>query len=169
MNKRFDIAFVGLKQGIHKFRFDLGKSFFEEFPYSVVDEGNLRVEFVLEKKETIMIANFSVKGNVNLNCSRCNELANVYIEDSMTNYYKFGTEIEEDENLFVLSPDEHKINIAHQLYELVSIAVPSTPKHEDGDCNEEMVALIKQYQPRNIKNKKNDPRWEELNKLNYYN
>ena len=166
MNKRFDIAFVGLKQGIHKFRFDLGQSFFEEFPYSTVDQGNLKVELVLDKKETIMIANFSLTGTVNLNCSRCNELANVYIEDSMINYYKFGTEIEEDENLFVLSPDEYKINIARQLYELVSIAVPSTPKHEEGDCNQEMVALIKQYQPKNIKNKKNDPRWEELNKLN---
>jgi uncharacterized metal-binding protein YceD (DUF177 family) len=84
----------------------------------------------------------------------------------MINYYKFGTEIEEDENLFVLSPDEYKINIAQQLYELITVALPASPSHDNGDCNEEMVALIKKYQRKSTENEKTDPRWGELNKLN---
>jgi uncharacterized metal-binding protein YceD (DUF177 family) len=166
MNKRYDIAFVGLKQGSHQFRFEIGESFFEEFPYSIVEEGNLIAELDLDKKETIMIANFSVKGSVQLSCARCNELAEINIHDTMINYYKFGTEIEEDENLFVLSPDEYKINIAKQLYELITVALPASPLHDNGDCNDEMVALIKKYQRKSTGNEKTDPRWEELNKLN---
>ena len=166
MNKRYDIAFVGLKQGSHHFRFEIGKSFFEEFPYSLVKEGDLIAEIVLDKKETIMIANFSVKGNVRLSCARCNDPAEIQVKDTMINYYKFGTETEEDENLFVLSPDEYKINVAQQLYELIIIAIPASPTHEKGDCNEEMVELIKKYQRKNTKNERIDPRWEELNKLN---
>jgi hypothetical protein len=50
MNKRYDITFVGLKQGSHQFRFEIGKSFFEEFPYSIVEEGNLIAELDLDKK-----------------------------------------------------------------------------------------------------------------------
>ena len=166
MNKRYDITFVGLKQGSHRFRFEIGKSFFEEFPYSVVEEGNLIAELILDKKETIMIADFSVKGSVQLSCARCNELADIHIHDKMTNYYKFGTEIEEDENLFVLSPDEYKINIAQQLYELITVALPASPSHDEGGCNDEMVALIKKYHRKSTENEKTDPRWEELNKLN---
>ena len=166
MNKRYDIAFVGLKQGSHHFRFEIGKTFFEEFPYSLVEEGDLIAELVLDKKETIMIANFSVKGHVQLSCARCNEPAGIHVKDTMINYYKFGTEIEEDENLFVLSPDEYKINVAQQLYELITIALPASPTHEKGDCNEEMVELIKKYQRKSTENKRIDPRWEELNKLN---
>ena len=49
MNKRYDIAFVGLKQGSHHFRFEIGKTFFEEFPYSLVEDGNLIAELVLEQ------------------------------------------------------------------------------------------------------------------------
>ena len=166
MNKRYDIAFVGLKQGSHHFRFEIGKTFFEEFPYSLIEEGDLVAELVLDKKETIMIANFSVKGHVGLSCSRCNEPAQIYVKDTMINYYKFGTEIEEDENLFVLPPDEYKINVAQQLYELITIALPASPTHEKGGCNEEMEELIKKYQRKSTENEKIDPRWEELNKLN---
>tara|TARA_B100000963_G_scaffold352700_1_gene366290 strand:- start:532 stop:1032 length:501 start_codon:yes stop_codon:yes gene_type:complete len=166
MNKRYDIAFVGLKQGSHHFRFEIGKSFFEEFPYSLVEEGDLIADLVLDKKETIMIANFSVKGHVRLSCSRCNDPAKIQVKDTVINYYKFGTEIEEDDNLFVLSPDEYKINVAQQLYELIIISLPASPTHEKGDCNEEMMELIKKYQRKNTKNEKIDPRWEKLNKLN---
>ena len=166
MNKRYDIAFVGLKQGSHRFRFEIGDSFFEDFPYSMIEKGELIAELVLDKKEIIMIANFSVKGRVQLSCSRCNEAAWIQINDTMINYYKFGTEREEDENLFVLSPDEYKINVAQQLYELITIALPVSPRHEKGGCNEEMVALIKKYQRKSTNGEKKDPRWEELNKLN---
>jgi uncharacterized metal-binding protein YceD (DUF177 family) len=166
MNKRYDITFVGLEQGFHQFRFELGNTFFEEFPYSMVEAGDLIAEIVLDKKETIMIANFSVKGYVELNCSRCNEPAAIYIDDTMINYYKFGNEIEEDENLFVLSPDEYKINVSQQLYELITVALPSSPQHERGACDEEMVALIKKYQGNSDEGEKKDPRWEKLNKLN---
>jgi hypothetical protein len=50
MNNRYDITFVGLKQGSHHFRFEIGKSFFEEFPYSVVEEGKLIAELFSRQK-----------------------------------------------------------------------------------------------------------------------
>jgi uncharacterized metal-binding protein YceD (DUF177 family) len=165
MNKSFDIPFVGLKQGKHYFEFEVGKTFFDDFPFSLIEDGKLIAEVELDKKETIMISNFIVHGNVKVICSRCNELANIDLSDTMINYYKFGTEVEEDENLFVLSPDEYKINVAQQIYELISVALPSSPKHKKGECNKEMVELIKKYQSKD-KKEDIDPRWEKLNKLN---
>ena len=165
MNKSFDIPFVGLKQGKHHFEFEVGKTFFDDFPFSLIEDGKLIAEVELDKKETIMISNFIVHGNVKVICSRCNELANIDLSDTMITYYKFGTEVEEDENLFVLSPDEYKINVAQQIYELISVALPSSPKHKKGECNKEMVELIKKYQSKD-KKEDIDPRWEKLNKLN---
>ena len=165
MNKSFDIPFVGLKQGKHHFKFEVGKTFFDAFPLSTIEDGDLIAEVELDKKETIMISNFIVHGNVEVVCSRCNEHANIDLNDTMTNYYKFGTETEEDENLFVLSPDEYKINVAQQIYELITVALPTSPKHKKGECNTEMVELLKKYQSKE-KNEDIDPRWEKLNKLN---
>ena len=165
MNKSFDIPFVGLKQGKHHFKFEVGKTFFDDFPFSIIEGGNLIAEVELDKKETIMISNFIIHGNVKVVCSRCNEHANIDLNDSMINYYKFGTETEEDENLFILSSDEYKINVAQQIYELITVALPTSPKHKKGDCNTEMVELIKKYQSKE-ENEDIDPRWEKLNKLN---
>ena len=165
MNKSFDIPFVGLKQGKHHFEFEVGKTFFDDFPFSLIEDGKLIAEVELDIKETIMISNFIVHGTVKVICSMCNELANIDLSDTMINYYKFGTEVEEDENLFVLSPDEYKINVAQQIYELISVALPSSPKHKKGECNKEMVELIKKYQSKD-KKEDIDPRWEKLNKLN---
>tara|TARA_B110000495_G_C22908084_1_gene530165 strand:- start:303 stop:803 length:501 start_codon:yes stop_codon:yes gene_type:complete len=166
MNKSFDVTFVGLKQGSHQFKFEVGKTFFDAFPYSLLEEGDLIAELTLDKKETIMIANFFVAGNVKADCSRCNEPVSIKLKETMTNYYKFGTEIEEDENLFVLPPDEYKINVAQQIYELITVALPPSPKHKKSECNEEMVKLISKYQRGDNKKEKIDPRWEKLNKLN---
>jgi uncharacterized metal-binding protein YceD (DUF177 family) len=166
MNISFEVPFIGLKQGTHQFKFEVGNSFFDSFPHSLVQEGNLIAELSLDKKETIMIANFFIKGNVKTNCSSCNEMLCLELEDKMINYYKFGTEKEEDENLFVLSPDEYKINVAQQIYELITVAIPPGPKHEKGECNEEMVKLIRSYQGKDSKKVNTDPRWEKLNKLN---
>jgi len=166
VEKSFDIPFVGLKQGTHSFRFIVGDSFFDSFPFSLIEKGEIHVELMLEKKETILIGNFFIQGVVELNCCRCNEIVKAPIEDKMINYYKFGTENEEDENLIVLSPDEYKINIAQQVYELITVALPVNPKHNKEECNEEMVTLINKYQNRSTKKNNIDPRWEKLNKLN---
>ena len=55
MNKSFDIPFVGLKQGKHHFKFEVGKTFFDDFPFSIIEGGNLIAEVELDKKETINI------------------------------------------------------------------------------------------------------------------
>ena len=166
MEKKFDIPFVGLKQGTHEFRFIVGDSFFDSFPFSLIKKGEIHVELMLDKKETILIGNFFIRGFVELDCCRCNEIVKAPIEDEMINYYKFGTENEEDENLIVLPPDEYKINIAQQVYELITVSLPVNPKHKKEDCNEEMVTLINKYRNGSTKKENIDPRWEKLNKLN---
>jgi len=166
VEKSFDIPFAGLKQGSHLFRFIVGDTFFDSFPLSLIEKGEIHVELTLEKKDTILIGNFFIQGDVEIDCCRCNETVKVPIEDKMINYYKFGTEIEEDENLIVLSPDEYKINITQQIYELITVSLPVNPKHKMKDCNEEMVTLLNKYQKNSIKKTNIDPRWEKLNKLN---
>ena len=43
MNKDLEIPFVGLKQGIHNFKFEIERSFFDAFPYSIIEEGKITV------------------------------------------------------------------------------------------------------------------------------
>ena len=166
MHKQLDIPFVGLKQGVHNFNFEIGNTFFDDFPFSIIEEGTISVELSLDKKDTLMVGTFKVLGTVLTNCATCNELFDAPIEGEMNIYYKFGHEKEEDENLIVLPPEAYKIEPAQQIYELITVSLNANPRHKEGECNQEVLSLLNSYQRRPEENKESDPRWDELNKLN---
>ena len=76
-DKEFVIPFVGLKQGVHEFNFEIGKAFFESIEYSIVLEGNVYVTFLLDKKETMLIGDYTIRGTVKASCGRCNDPVDV--------------------------------------------------------------------------------------------
>ena len=166
MNKDLEIPFVGLKQGIHNFEFEIDRSFFDAFPYSIIEEGEITVELSLDKKDTLMVGEYKIKGFVVSNCATCNESFNAPINGEMTIYYKFGEEQEEDENLVVLTSEVYKIKPEQQVYELITVSLNANPRHKEGECNEEVLSLLRSYQIRDKKEEKIDPRWDKLNKLN---
>jgi uncharacterized metal-binding protein YceD (DUF177 family) len=170
MKSAFEIPFVGLKLGTHEFEFDVNDSFFASLPYSLIEKGSVKVWLDLEKKETMMIANFECFGHVEQICSRCNESAFVEIDSDLAVIYKFGHEEEEtnDDNLLIVSYDAYELDVSQQVYEMISLALPTRPMHEDGECDEEMVKLIEKYQVKEEKKDEDDidPRWSVLKGLN---
>ncbi len=166
MQKQLDIPFVGLKQGVHNFNFEIGNTFFDDFPFSIIEKGSVSVELSLDKKDTVMVGNYKISGTVLTNCSLCNELFDAPIKGEMNIYYKFGDEKEEDENLIVLSSEAYKIEPAQQIYELITVSLNANPRHKEGECNQEVLSLLRSYQRGAEENEESDPRWDKLNKLN---
>ncbi|MBM3917689.1 MAG: DUF177 domain-containing protein [Sphingomonadales bacterium] len=170
MKSPFVIPFVGLKLGLHEFEFDIDKSFFESLPYSLIEDGRLSAFLELEKKETMLIANLEIVGYIFTTCDRCTEPLSQEIEGEFTLYYTFGKEESEDENLIILAPESYQIDISQPLYELISLSMPAKLVHEEGECNEEMVALLAKYQQPLTNSKPDqddiDPRWSALKNLN---
>ena len=143
--RAYVIPFVGLKVGTHDFEFKIEDSFFEQLEYSIIHSGNVNVELSLDKKETMLIANFSVLGTVFTSCDRCNDPIELPVKGEYQLIFKFGMEAEDDESLVVLHPDAYEIDFTAPLYELITVSLPSKIVHPKGQCNEEMLALIKQY------------------------
>lgn len=139
------IQFIGLKVGIHDFDFEIADTFFEQLEYSIIHSGNVKVGLSLEKKETMMIANFSVQGEVFTSCDRCNDPIELPVKGVYQLVFKFGTESEDDESLVVLHPDAYEIDLTPHLYELITVSLPTRIIHPKGECNEEMIELLKQY------------------------
>ena len=165
----YTIPFVGLKLGQHLFDFSIDKTFFESLPYSLVDNGNLNVKLNLEKKETMLVASFEVKGEVLMPCARCNEEMSQKIKGDLTVYYVFGEEESEDENLIVIPRESYEIDVQQSIYEMITLALPARSAHKKNECNEEMVQLLAKYmsQPDSKEDKDNiDPRWAALKNLN---
>lgn len=141
----FKVPFIGLKLGSHEFKFEITDTFFEEFEYSIVEKGQLEVDLILEKKERLLLANFSVSGVVTSDCDRCNTAMELPIKNKFQIIYAFGIDTIEDESLIVIHPDEFEINVKNPIYELITLALPNRKTHPVGECDEEMYQLVQQY------------------------
>ena len=148
MNKSsgaFRIPISGLKTGTHSYEFEVDKTFFEGIDYSLISDGKVHVNLELEKKETMMIGEFTLEGNVNTMCDRCNDPLELPIEGSYRIVYKFGNDVSDDENLIVLPEETYELDIAPQVYEFMCVSLPARLLHKPGECNEEMMALYNKH------------------------
>ncbi len=172
-SKEFIIPFEGLKNGKHLFEFEITTAFFEELAYSIIQGGDVKVKFYLNKKDSMLIGDFEMSGTVQKTCDRCTELMDVPVEVSHKIIYKFGEEESVDENLIVLPESAFTIDVASTIYELLTVALPSRTVHEEDECNEEMLDLIDKYVDSSEQDEDDsdeeddtDPRWDALRNLN---
>jgi uncharacterized protein len=143
--KEYTIQFIGLKLGVHVYTFEVGKTFFADRTYSIIEDGTLSVSLKLEKKETMLLAEFTVDGIVSTQCDRCNDPLELPVNGVYNIIYKFGLEDTDDETLIVLHPDAYEIDLSDQIYEFIVVSLPTRLMHKQGACNEEMVQLISQF------------------------
>jgi uncharacterized protein len=155
--REYVIPFVGLKPGKHNFNFEVDNKFFEEIEYSIIHEGSAQVELVLEKKETMLIADFKISGNVSTNCDRCNDQVEVAIKGEYQLVFKFGGEHTDDETLVVLPSEAFEVDMQPHIYELITVSLPSRSIHKEGECNEEMLQKLNEY----LVNSEEDEDWED--------
>ena len=144
-DKQFIIPFVGLKQGKHEFKFDVTDTFFETFEYSIIQQGDVHIDFTLDKKDTMMVGEFQLKGSVKTACDRCNDSIEAPIEGEFRLVYKFANEDDEDETLVIIFPEEFEINIKDSLLEFMNVLLPTRSVHEEGECNQEMLDYLNEY------------------------
>jgi len=180
----YNIGFTGLTDGKHEFTFEIGKTFFEQLEYSEINDAELKVKMVLEKKPTMMLASFDIAGKVKVMCDRCTDDFFIPVKGDAEIIYKFGTEELDDENVIVVLPNETEIQVAHPIYEFTCLMLPVRRIHPEGQCNQEMLKSIDQYlmveeksikkdKPSNEKESKVepkneddiDPRWSALKDL----
>lgn len=132
--KQYRIQFSGLKNGSHDFDFEIDKRFFDEYEYSLVKQGKLKVHVQLEKSDTMLILTFLIEGTVELDCDLC---LNEYPENLIINerlFVKFDSDesiADASEEIIVLSKNDYEIDISTLLYEYINSSLPINNRCED--------------------------------------
>lgn len=139
------IPFVGLKIGNHTFEFDITNAFFEQFEYSLIEKGNVRVTLTLEKKETMMIGDFSINGTIEASCDLCNGPVEVEINGEYQLIFKFDDKPSDDETLIIVYPEEFELDLEDNILELITVSLPARVVHNDGECDGEMLEILNEY------------------------
>lgn len=165
--KQFIIPFTGLKFGIHHYDFVIDDKFFEALDYSMFKKGSLTVGVELNRQERMLIFDFKILGFIEIECDRCLELINYPVDSNHRLIFKFGHDWEDVSDEIIIIPEsEYQIEIAHYLYEFISLTLPMQCIHPDDEngnstCSAEMLKLLG-YHPAT---QEEDPRWNALKKL----
>ncbi|MFD0963295.1 YceD family protein [Pseudofulvibacter geojedonensis] len=173
MMKEFTIPFVGLKEGKHRFEFDIKQSFFENFDYHEFNSSDIKVSLLLNKTSTMMELNFEANGIINVNCDLTNEPFNQDISTSLHLIVKFGEEFnDENEEILILPHGEYEVKVQQYIYEMIVLAKPSKSIHpgvEDGTLDSEILSKLEEYSLKEKSEEEEsediDPRWNKLKNL----
>ena len=176
--KNFDISFIGLKDGIHQFDYNIDKEFFDFFNYEEFYNSNVNVSLSFLKKPTLFELTFTFSGNVEVACDISNELFQQPIETEMFLIVKFGDEFNnENEELLIIPHSDYKLNIAQYIYEAIVLAVPIKKVHpgvEDGTLKSEILDKLDEFKIKDNNTEENhldvdsnaiDPRWNKLKSI----
>ena len=69
--KEHTIAFSGLADGAHEFKFHLDPEFYTATGDEDLNGGQVTVDVKLEKSSTLLVADMHLKGTLALHCDRC--------------------------------------------------------------------------------------------------
>ena len=181
VTNEFLIPFIGLKLGKHQFEYQISKAFFEHFEFDEFESANIKVNIVLEKKNTMLELNFKHSGTINVPCDLTSEDFDLPIKGNLKLVVRFGeTFNDENEDLLILPIGEHQIDVAQYIYEMVVLSIPLKKTHpgiKDGTLETKALSKLKeisvteQTQEKNvqeeteIKAENTDPRWDKLKTL----
>lgn len=171
--KEYTIPFVGLKQGIHQFEYEIDNTFFEHFEYDEFNASAVKIDLDFNKKTTMLELEFKASGTVNVNCDLTNEPFDLSIENEFFLVVKFGEEYnDENEELLILPHGDYEVNVQQYIYELIVLAMPPKRVHpgvEDGTLESDILEKLEELSPKENTiendNEETDPRWDKLKNL----
>ena len=170
---QYIIPFIGLKQGLHTFQYEIAADFFAAFPESPLSESKLHVEATFDKQEDFFLLNFSVEGTVRAPCDRCNAPFDLELLDEHQLVIKFedgqSTVVKHDgEEIVYISRNETQLDISQWIYEFINLSLPIKvihPLDEDGNntCDQATLAVLENHTQ--TSKAEADPRWDPLSNV----
>lgn len=176
--REFEIAFVGLKPGVHEYSYEIGDRFFEAYQQQDFRNCHARVKLLLDKKSSFMLLRFEIGGQLEVTCDRCNSLLPLELWDEFTITVKMVEEPElmndqeDDPDVYYISRGESHLDVANWIYEFINLSIPmqKTCAFENMDgphCNPAAMDMLKKLGAEEDKKegKSGNPIWKGLEKF----
>ncbi len=171
--REYEIAFVGLKPGIHEFLYEIDDRFFEEFGKQDFKNCKSQVKLLLEKNTGFMMLKFEVGGTIEVQCDRCGNDLPMELWDEfemlvkMTDEPEKMNEEEESPDVFYISRTESHLHVKNWIYEFINLSIPMQKMCRESEmggpfCNKEVLAKLAALNPQTNENKSI---WKGLDKF----
>jgi len=175
--REFEIAFVGLKTGIHEYDYEIRDKFFETYQQQDFRNCDARVKLRLDKNVGFMLLKFEIGGSLETNCDRCGNTLKIELWDEFNLVIKMVgdpaimNDQEEDPDVYFISHSESHIDVADWIYEFINLSIPMQKicAYDDAsgpECNPAALNILKELEPEDKpQEEKENPIWKGLEKF----
>ena len=159
MNNRraFEIAFVGLKPGIHEFQYEIDDKFFAQYDEQDFNNVHATVKLALDKQHGFMLLKFDIDGSADAACDRCGNALTIRLWDEFNIVVKMADEPEkmndgeENPDVYYISKTESHLFVADWIYEFINLSIPLQKRCPDdaqgnSTCNPEVLRKLEQME-----------------------
>lgn len=172
--REFEIAFVGLKPGVHEFEYRIEDKFFSAYGPQDFSNCMAQVKLSLDKKNGFMQLRFDVDGKADVVCDRCGNTLPMQLWDEFNVIVKIVdepdvmNEQEEDPDVYYISRGESHLHLADWIYEFINLSIPMqkmcSPEEMGGPkCNKEVLEKLRKMEEENLKD--SPAVWKGLDKF----
>jgi len=175
----FKVPLKSLPQGSHAFNYHLGKAFFENMESADIHDADLSVALDVSVKGDLYALSFVIEGSVTITCDRCLDDMNFPLRAEYNISVKYGDDFNDGSDTLLQIPyADNFLDVAHMIYDTVSLAIPIKHVHPGGKCNQAMCDILCRHNAAAPDDDGDDtgdyaaeggshadPRWDALRKL----
>ena len=163
--KEFDIQIYKLSNKLHKYEYTVSEPFFEQFGGEIIENGKLKINIDLDKRENLIEANVTFSGHIDLVCDRSLRDFEFPVNMEKKVLFKYGEEeVELEDNVFVITKNTQTINIAQYIFETIALEVPLKKIHpeeiHDDEEHNQYIYIDEEFDE--VKDNEDSPEEEEI-------
>jgi uncharacterized metal-binding protein YceD (DUF177 family) len=160
--REYEIAFVGLRPGIHVYEYRIDDKFFVQYGGQDFTNCQANIKLTLDKNTGFMQLKFDVDGTVEAVCDRCGNPLLLQLWDEFNIIVKIVddpevmNEQEEDPDVYYIARGESHLHLVDWIYEFINLSIPLQKMCKENDkgestCNKEVLEQLKKMEPQTIK------------------
>ena len=163
---KYDIPFVGLKEGEHHFHYTIDETFFELFENDNFKKANVEIDLQFEKGNFFQLT-FHIGGTIHTDCDRCSEAFDLELNDIHFVIVQFNDgsleQADDEADIIYIERNDTHLNLATLMYDFILLTIPMQKMHPDGEDGQPGCKI--KYDAEADKKKGTDPRWDALKGL----
>ncbi len=175
--REFEIAFVGLKPGVHEYDYKIDDRFFEAYQQQDFKNCHANVKLSLDKKSSFMLLKFEIGGQIEVTCDRCNNRLPLDLWDEFNITVKMVEEPElmndqeDDPDVYYISHGESHVDVGNWIYEFINLSIPMQKscgfeEMNGPHCNPAAIDMLNKLKAEeDSAEKKENPIWKGLEKF----
>lgn len=128
--KHFILPISGMNEGEHFYEFLIDQEFFSHFEKTPLNNGQIKVNLIVDKRPGFIALNFTLTGNIEVECDRCTANIDLPIDREYESVIKMSNVDQEDvdkmADVIYISPFAEEFSVASLTYEIICLSIPMT-------------------------------------------